>query len=129
MSVWFDVKASNLHAPDDGYPTLLKNALGRYSEYEQRLFREESRYVLELCDMHGVNMFPETSVSNGLWSALPKKRKRVSKRNGLNFCGCLSYSVCSRCFVSLLLNRGQLTEAIKNLLSKRPKENGKHFRE
>lgn len=58
MSVWFDVKASIPHTSDDGYPTLLKNALSRYTAYEQRLFREESRYVLDLCDMHGINMLP-----------------------------------------------------------------------
>lgn len=51
MSVWRDIKSAVRYTDDDGYSAMLRDAMAGLSAYEEKLFREEARYVLSLHDM------------------------------------------------------------------------------
>ena len=50
MSVWHDIKSAVNYTDDDGYQTMLQDAMQTLSALEKDLFREESSYVLLLHD-------------------------------------------------------------------------------
>lgn len=50
MSVWHDIKSAVNYTNDDGYQTMLQDAMQTLSASEKDLFRKESSYVLLLHD-------------------------------------------------------------------------------